>query len=156
MAGRRYDLARVAWAKGDYDQAEKFYEETLAFIQREMQNRGAMAGILFELGEVAWAKGDLGLATRRYEESQKMAQEIGANYTRAAAINGLGRVASSLGEFEKASSLHKEALAILRGSGHRWGALFSLAAFTMLTARRQNMQAAATLYGAMASFYPQI
>jgi predicted ATPase/class 3 adenylate cyclase len=156
MAGRRYDLARVAWAQGNYDQAEKFYEETLAFIQREMHNRGAMAGILFELGEVAWARGDLDLATQRYEESQALAREIGAKYTSAAAINGLGRVATSQNDYEKARSLHKEALAILRGSGHRWGALFSLAAFTILTVRRQDMQAAAKLYGAMASFYPQI
>jgi predicted ATPase/class 3 adenylate cyclase len=156
MAGRRYDLARVAWSKGDYDQAEKFYEETLAFVRREMQNRGAIAGILFELGEVAWAKGDLDLATERYEESQAIAREIGAKYTRAAAINGLGKIAGSRGEYERANSLHKEALAMLRGSGHRWGALFSLAAFTMLTVLRQDMEAAAKLYGAMASFYSQI
>src|SRR5262245_7990445 len=121
-----------------------------------MHNRGAMAGILFELGEVAWAKGDLDLATKRYEESKAIAQEISAKYTGAAAINGLGRVASSEGNYEKAHSLHKEALGILRGSGHRWGALFGLAAFTMLIVLQQDMYAAAKLYGTMASFYPQI
>jgi tetratricopeptide (TPR) repeat protein len=156
MAGRRYDLARVAWSRGDYDQAEKLYEESLAFVRRDLQNRGAVAGLLYELGEVAWAKGDPELATKRYEESQTIGQEIRAKYTQAAAINGLGKIASDRGEYENAYSLHKEALTLLKGTGNRWSTLYALEAFARLTVRRQQMEPAVRLLGSTAGFYEQI
>lgn len=156
MAGRRYDLARVAWSRGDYDEAGRLYEETLAFVRREMDNKGATANMLFELGEVAWVQGYLELAQKRYEDSLAIGHELGAKFTIAAALNGLGKVARARGEYEQANSLHRQALTFLQGTGNRWSALYTLGAFTLLLVRRGDMGHAVKLFGALASFYGQI
>jgi tetratricopeptide (TPR) repeat protein len=155
IASRRYDLARVAWSRGDYEVAARFYEETLSFIRRESNNRGAIAGTLYDLGEVAWAQGNLGLAAKNYEESLTIGREIGAQFTIAIALNGLGKVARARGEYEKAHSLHKEALTILRGTGNRWSIAYLLEAFTTLAVLQNDLEYAIKLFGASESFYTQ-
>jgi predicted ATPase/class 3 adenylate cyclase len=153
IASRRYDLARVAWSRGDYGLASRFYDETLKFVRRELNNRGAIAGTLYELGEVAWAQSDLVLAAKQYEESLQIGREIGAQFTIAIALNGLGKVARSLGEYEKAHALHKEALTMLRGTGNRWSTSYVLEAFAALAVLRGDMPHATKLYAAGESFY---
>jgi tetratricopeptide (TPR) repeat protein len=155
IAGRRYDLARVARSRGDYGQAARLYEETLSFVRNELKNKDATAGTLVDLGEVAWNQGNLELATRQFEESLAIGREIRAQRIIAAASNGLGKVACSRGDYEKANALHKEALTILKKIGNAWYVAYTLESFATLAVAQRNMERAVRLFGATETFYIQ-
>jgi tetratricopeptide (TPR) repeat protein len=155
IAGRRYDLARVAWSRGNYDLAGELYEETLVFVREQLKNKGAIAATLFELGEVAWAKGDLDQATKRYEEAMAVGREINGQFTIASALNGLGKVARTRGDNVTARSLQREALQILQKVGTQWGVAYALESATELALAKDNPDLAARVYGATQQFYEQ-
>jgi tetratricopeptide (TPR) repeat protein len=155
VAGRRYDLARVAWSRGDYDEAKRLYEETLAYV-REFDNEAGIAGTLYDLGGVAWAQGHLGEAQTHYEASLAEARRIGARQTEGAAQLGLARVALARGSLPAAREYYREGLTLMRASPNPWGLGYALDGGAALEAAEQRLERAATLLGAAEAAYEHL
>ena len=66
----------IALTRGDLDEAERLFRESLA-IDREIGNRQGEATSLRNLGNIAEARGDLAEAERLHRESLAIKREIG-------------------------------------------------------------------------------
>lgn len=120
----------LAYEQGDYEQAIKFHEGTLA-LGREIGRRGSIAAALNNLGLVARGQGDYLKARTLYEESLALHTEVGKEtqdrkWSIAISLNNLGVVAVELGEYEKARSLHEEGLVMRREVGDKRGIAMGL------------------------------
>lgn len=115
----------LAYEQGDYEQAIKFHEGTLA-LGREMGRLPSIAAALNNLGLVARAQGDYLKAHSLYEESLEIRRKIGIEgpdhkWNIAINLNNLGVVAVELGDYEVALALHEDGLALRREVGDKRG-----------------------------------
>ena len=62
--------------RGDIDEAERLYKESLS-IMREIGNRQGEANLLGNLGTIADSRGDLREAERLQKEAEEIRKELG-------------------------------------------------------------------------------
>ncbi|MBI3097936.1 MAG: tetratricopeptide repeat protein [Planctomycetes bacterium] len=113
-------MGNVHYVRGEYGEARRRYEESLA-IRRELGDRHGIAGSLNSMGNVHYARGEYGEARSRYEESLAIQREIGDRHGIAGSLNNIGAVHQARGEHAEAMKANKESLAINRDIGHRSG-----------------------------------
>jgi tetratricopeptide (TPR) repeat protein len=78
--------------QGDYEQALKFYEESL-ILQRESGNKSDIANTLYNLGLLAYYQRDYEQALKFYEESLTLHRESGDKLNIAYCIEGFAGIA---------------------------------------------------------------
>jgi non-specific serine/threonine protein kinase len=99
----------LALDHGEYDDAERLYEEALA-LRREMGDPLSIAGSLSNLGVVARQKGDYAKAVELYEQALALFREDGNIDNIAGVLDNLGFVVQCMGDYDRAESLYHEAL----------------------------------------------
>lgn len=118
-------LWRVWYLRGHLNEGRLWIEEMLALDDGGLAATRARA--LGGAGYLAWHQGDFGRAEALFEESLALARQGGYKRDIAAALNGLGRVASyGRGDIVAARANFDEALSLYRESGDRWGVAMSL------------------------------
>ena len=115
----------LANRQGDYEQALKFYEESLRF-SRKLGDKRSIASSLLGLGNVSHGQGDYEQALKFYEESLALQREIGDKYGIASSLNNLGNVSHSQGDYEQALKFYEESLIFSRKLGDKRGIAGSL------------------------------
>lgn len=103
----------LAWNQGDYEQARRYHEASLA-IMRSLGNLRAVSVQLNNLGNVAMDQGDYERAETMLEESLAIKIELGDQFGQASTLNNLGLAAFGQGDFAAACSYYEQSLALKR------------------------------------------
>jgi tetratricopeptide (TPR) repeat protein len=97
-------LGNLARAKGDYEQARRYLEESLAWA-RERNFSWAIASGLVSLGHVACEQGDFTRATALYRESLGLYRTMRNPAALAWCLEGVAVAVAAAGEHERAARL---------------------------------------------------
>ena len=119
----------LAYAQGDYEQAEGLAGESLA-LSRELGDTRGIAASLALSANVAWAGGNRVVAGPLTEKALALSREIGDKEGIVGLLFELGWRASTQGEYARARALFEECLAMYRELGDIGGiasTLFQLA-----------------------------
>jgi DNA-binding SARP family transcriptional activator len=113
-------LARVLTRVGKVEEGRAFADAAVTRAERE----GLLPDLpetLIQAGDARLAEGDLDAATERLTRALTIAQETNNLSGQALALRGLGLIARSRNDHDRALSLLREALAREeQGRGHRW------------------------------------
>ena len=135
----------VAKLRGDFDEAERLYRESLA-IARQTGNQVREMTSLNELGNIQRRRGDLDGAERLCRESLAIAREMDNKIELSKCLNNLGRATLKCGNLDEAERLHNEALTIDREMGNREGEAQELARLGRIALERGDHEVAEKLY----------
>jgi DNA-binding CsgD family transcriptional regulator/Tfp pilus assembly protein PilF len=109
----------IAGDQGDYDEARRYFEESLA-IGNRLADPGIAARALRGLGILASNQSDFGVATTLFTEALARFREIEDQPGIARSLNDLGLVAERQGDHDRAIAYQEEALPIARTVGDDW------------------------------------
>jgi tetratricopeptide (TPR) repeat protein len=110
-----YTLCRV-----DYAAAERYAQQSLE-LRRQLGDRWGMALALYTLGWIAEHQGMWQVAKRRFRESMELRRAIREDIAGVMdCLNGMGRVAHRMGDYDEARALYLEGQVLARKMGHRW------------------------------------
>ncbi|MFC2092979.1 tetratricopeptide repeat protein, partial [Bacteroidota bacterium] len=115
-----YSAGFFANRQGDYEQAQKFYEESL-FLWREIGDKSGIAKSLNSLGNVLQYQGNYEQAIKFIEESLFLRREVGDKSGIALSLNNLGLLTDIQGDYKQAQKFYDESLALLREIGDKSG-----------------------------------
>ncbi|MGQ0549499.1 MAG: tetratricopeptide repeat protein [Armatimonadota bacterium] len=107
-----FQLGRVEEQR-DEQQAEVFYEESMA-LYRQVGERRGLAIILIQLGLAAMRRSNYAAAKDLLEQGLALGREQGNKQSTARALSGLGTLAGHRGDHDRARKLCKESLATCR------------------------------------------
>ena len=136
----------LAYAQGDYAQATRWLQESLALCRAWDDTRGSAAA-LNRLGLVAAAHGAYARAIPLYEESLALKREMGETRGIALTLDNLGKVAHAQGDYERATALYEESLVLLRELGDTRGIATCLHNLGMVAQDQGTYARAAVLQG---------
>jgi predicted ATPase/DNA-binding SARP family transcriptional activator len=108
-----YLLGLVDWYMGDYLEAKRSFNESVA-ISREIGDRFIMGYSLTLLALVTHSLGGYSEAKQLFQEALVICREMGERRIIASGLAGLGWVAQALGEYPEAKQLFQESLATCR------------------------------------------
>ena len=118
-------LGELATETGDYSSAPPLFEQALAIYQ-ELGDRNEIAAMRMQLGWAAMRAGDDALAERHLNASLELARGLDDAIFLGLVLSGLGELAVRQKQYDRATSLLEESLAIRRTLGERWGIATSL------------------------------
>jgi ATP/maltotriose-dependent transcriptional regulator MalT len=137
-------MGMLAYAQGDFQQAEISYQQAFQLFQ-ELGNKERAAVVLYRQGLVALMKGNHALATMLGEEALRTFKALnykeGIPYT----LLLLAYVASTQNEYDRARMLVEESLALFREAGDKWGMAYTLSHFAHIVFAQGNYAYAHTL-----------
>ena len=111
-----YAASQLHDALGSLDQAEEFYEQSLA-LYRELGDTRGIASCLHLLADIAWGRANLALARSEGEESLLLFRELDDKRSVAYLLYHLGSLAVEQGEYARGRDLLTESLMINRELG---------------------------------------
>lgn len=117
--------ALLAQSQGDYSQAMKLYEQSLALFLG-LGDKDSISAVLRSMGNVVYEQGDYKQARKLIEAHLEFKREIGDKHSIANSLNDLGNMAYDQGEYEQAQNFHEESLALRREIGYKRGIAGSL------------------------------
>jgi tetratricopeptide (TPR) repeat protein len=135
--GIAYGLTNLGWLarlQGDYERAGALYSEALA-LARELNDRLMIAIQLRQMGDLALAQDDLSTAQTRYSEATALARELNLP-SLAWYISQRWEVACRQGDYETATALHQESLALWQGRDEKGG--IAMAQYQLGTVAQQQ------------------
>jgi predicted ATPase/class 3 adenylate cyclase len=135
----------LAWRQGDYGDATRALEASLA-LYREADNQRGIAYAINVLGLVAHHQGDDDRARNLLEESLARFRELGDKRGIAYALNILGLVAQRSGDYSRAAALCDESLALRRELGDKRGVALTLCFLGMLILHYGNHELSSTMF----------
>lgn len=115
----------LAVPRGDYNLAQRLYEESLA-IYRAAQDVGGIAATLIRLGTVASYLRDYPSARRLLQEGLAGARQVGDKHGIAVSLNSLGELARLEDDYNSAGALYEESLQVRREVGGKMGIAVAL------------------------------
>lgn len=139
-----YRLGVVTAQMGDYPDAQRYYQDSLA-RSRKLGRREVIMFCRTELGYIEWACGNYQAAENRCQESLALSKEIGYPSYEATTLRYLGRIAASLGKFEDARKYLQESIAIHEEIGLQGMKAEGLSELASLTILEQNFAEAQQL-----------
>ncbi len=110
----------LAWTQGDFSQAEKCCQKSLALYREERETSG-IALSFYRLGWVQHTQGDHARARLLLEESLARFRELDDSLGMGDALRALGNVCLIQGEYASACTLLEESLALYRKVGYTSG-----------------------------------
>jgi tetratricopeptide (TPR) repeat protein len=125
QAEARVGAARVAWNRGDFDEAQQHLTLALA-LANACQDDDLLARVLNDLGNVAFRQGDFHTARDYYEQGLAMARQVGRQDAIADSLNNMGNVCNDLGETEAALDYNQQSADLMRETGNRFGLALTL------------------------------
>jgi predicted ATPase/DNA-binding XRE family transcriptional regulator len=119
-ANMLFGLARLAYDRGEREDAARWAEESLAAARRADDAEG-MSNALAILGQVAQASGAIDQAAGCFAESLAQARRCNVPHVLSAALGNSAQVVRAQGNLSLALALLDETLIIARQSGSLWG-----------------------------------
>src|SRR6266487_3758364 len=103
----------IAWAQGNYQQAQRWHQQALA-LYRAVGDKPGIAFALNNLGNQAQYQGDYERARALLQESLALYRELGDQWGIAIVLGSLGVGEAWQGDYERARALFEENLALCR------------------------------------------
>ena len=119
-ASMLYGLARLAYDRGEREDAARRAHESLAAARRA-DDAETMSNALALLGQIAQASGAIDQADEDFTESLAQARRCNIPYVLSAALGNSAQIAQAQGNLAQAVALLEEALAIARQNSSHWG-----------------------------------
>lgn len=116
------DLGNSLVAAGQYDEAQRVYEEGLRIL-RETGHARNIAGALGQIGTLAMQRGDLAEAHRSFVEALTSFQALGDSRMEAVTWHNLGMVGESAYDWPQAEGCYRQAVRIREQIGDLAGLL---------------------------------
>ncbi len=120
------DTPLVASDLGEFEAAERRYEESLA-LDRMLNDTRGMSIQFLNLGMLAFLQGELDRAVHLYEQSLDLSTGLRDEQLIASALVNVAEASEHQGSLERAMSLYQEGLSIFRRLGDKPRAAFALA-----------------------------
>jgi non-specific serine/threonine protein kinase len=139
----------VETVEGNYEAARALFEQSLQLsVTAGTPNMEHIWSLTF-LGDIDFLQNDVDKARGHYEQSASALHEIRDRNFLAYVVRRLGQLAWTCGEFDKASLLCHESLAINQELGDERGMIASLSAFAGIATARRSPPRAVQLFGAV-------
>lgn len=115
-----YQLGILAHRRGDYDEAERRYQQALDIDER-LGNQAGIATSYHQLGILAHDRGDYPKAERRYQQALDINERLGNQANIATSYHQLGRLAHDRGDYPEAERRYQQSLDIDERLGNQAG-----------------------------------
>jgi predicted ATPase len=136
-----YGLGYMAHVRGEYAQAERHFQDSMA-IYSEMEDAWGIANVLNNLCLVARRRGAFSQAKRHAQEALVIRREIGDLAGAASSLSNLGLVHCDLGEYAEAKEVLLEALELFRQLDRKVGIANTLTGLCQAAFRLGEVEAA--------------
>ena len=113
-----HHLGILAQDRGDYEEAARQYQRSLA-IKERLGDQAGMASGYHQLGMLAQDRGDYEEAARQYRRSLAINERLGDQAGMASGYHQLGMLAQDRGDYEEAARQYQRSLAIKERLGDR-------------------------------------
>ena len=130
------NISQVYEARGEYDKALEYLEQSLA--RRESSDRRGKAVALINISQIYKARSDYDKTLDSLQQALAITNEVGDREGQAAALNSLATLSVDRGEDDKALDYLQEALAIQRAIRDRQGEAATLNNTAQISAKRQH------------------
>ncbi|WP_052442307.1 tetratricopeptide repeat protein [Streptacidiphilus neutrinimicus] len=114
------ELGRIHMQRGDFADAQRAHEESLA-LYRALPSRLGEANAIYESGSVHIYRGDYAAATPLLERCLELYGEIGSDLGQANTLFQLGRAYRLTGDLTRGGERGERALRLYAALGKRWG-----------------------------------
>jgi len=138
-------LGNLAYRRGDYEDAERRYQQSLQ-IEERLGDQSGMATNYHHLGILAQARGDYEEAERRYQQSLQIEERLGNQSGMAASYGQLGNLAYVRGDYEEAERRYQQSLPINERLGDQSGMATNYHHLGMLAQARGDYEEAERRY----------
>ncbi len=135
------NLGGIYDARGDYDTALSYQEESLSIL-REIGDKKGEGATLNNLATTAHARGDYDSALRYLKESLAISREIGDKRCEGATLANLSQIYKARGDNESALRYVEESLAIQREIGDKGGMIPTLHNMAFIALQAKNREKA--------------
>ncbi len=115
-----FEMGHLRQDLGDYDEARRFYQQSLD-IKQQLGDRAGIAATLHQLGGLAQFQGDYDEARRFYQQSLDIKQQLGNRVGISISLHQLGTLAGLQGNYDEARRLYQQSLDIKQQLGDRAG-----------------------------------
>ena len=115
-----FGAGSLAWAHGQYAQAEALLSDALAASQ-ETDDLAARGHVELALGRLAWDQGNQDVARNRFEAANRLFEQVNDRIGLAYGLHGMGLVAQKDGDHQLSASYFREALTSWQSLGFSWG-----------------------------------
>src|SRR5207237_5989321 len=105
-----HGAAMQAGEQGDFDDAERFFRESLEIV-RAQGNTTRIASTTSNLGNLAFFRGELDEAIALYEEAVELHESAGEHGRAAIVLENLGTATALAGDVARAIEIYEESLA---------------------------------------------
>ena len=119
FARAHYMVSVIAWHQGDYDQAEKYRQQSLTSF-RELRDRWGIATCLYGASRLAQVRGNARAAQVYAEEALAIFTTLGDKEGVTLILESLTHIALSQGNSAQAESFALECLSLSKAIGMRW------------------------------------
>jgi tetratricopeptide (TPR) repeat protein len=138
-------LGILAHDRGDYEEAERRYHQSLEINER-LGNQTGMANSYHNLGILAQNRGDYEEAERRYHQSLEIKEPLGNQTGMANSYHNLGTLAQNRGDYEEAERRYHQSLEINERLGNQTGMATSYSQLGILLWERDASDQAVELH----------
>jgi predicted ATPase/DNA-binding SARP family transcriptional activator len=135
----------LAYAQGDYENAQRFYAASLA-LRQQLQDRRGITVALNNLGLVARNLADYARATELLQQSVDQCQELEDRAGVAYALTSLGEVARCQGNYPQAAAYYEQGIVLWRELGNNEGLATALHNLGHVALYQQNYQQAGSRF----------
>jgi non-specific serine/threonine protein kinase len=144
----------LALARGEYEPARAFLEESLA-LWRGLGDQGSTATALYSLGRVAHRTGDHAAARALTEESLALRRALNDRWGMAVSLNMLGEIARAQGDYA-AGPLYEEGIGLFRAAGDTRGVAIATHNLGIVARAQVDHERAAALHHAALALFHEL
>ncbi len=119
------NISQIFKARGDYDQALTFLQQSL-HIRREIGDKSGEGATLNNISQIFQARGDYDQALTFLQQSLHIQREIGDKSGEGTTLNNMASIFQAQGDYEKALAYQERDLAITREIGNKTGLIPTL------------------------------
>lgn len=109
-------IGKVHWFKDEYDEALRYFENSLR-IEERIDDPEGIARSLINIGTTHFRRGDFDKALEHLERSLKISKKIDAKGCIASCLLNIGNVRSSKGKYDEAIEYYSKSLMMFQGIG---------------------------------------
>ena len=153
--GIAWGLSMLGWIyerAGDYEQAQRLADESMALFEKNRSQRHNRYGVYLLACDLAFIRGDYANAEQHLKKGMDICLQVGDLMAYARRVTRLALIAMAKGSLNRAQRLLKQSLEANQSSGDRWNTAMILVAVVHLNTVQGRLKKAARCLGAVQVF----